>query len=341
MNKKQIHRMPLSVIAGLLIFTATLCAATDTTLPDQDRTRLAEAFRIADTIDNRLWNNWGTIPFPVLLITEETEFLLRHPSPDSTFSASGYDSLLQTEIYTRPRTYPLTLLASFPFCGAPTTVIGQAENTEAKTSTPWVITLLHEHFHQFQDSHSGYYDEVDKLDLSGGDQTGMWMLNYAFPYESEALQPGFDEMKNALGNAVNAPDSTLHEAFAAYCKARHAFMTQLNDSDRKYYSFQLWQEGVARYTEYRVAEWAANNYRPTAAFQKLADYTPLADLAALQLNLIRNAPFKVSMSQFQRMSFYLIGASEAYLLDRVNPAWRDGYFTQMLTLDPYFEVGSR
>jgi hypothetical protein len=337
MIHKNIHRSTWAVFALLLSLTVIQVAFSQPKLPDKDRIRLAEAFRLNDSLGNQLWKDWAAIPFCVLLVAEETEYLLHHPSPDSSFSHSGYDSLLKTQVYSRPRTFPISLLASFPFDGVPTTVIGQAENTESGTSTPWVITLLHEHFHQLQYSQNGYYDQTEKLGISGGDQTGMWMLNYPFPYDSAEVQAAFDLLKVALGDAVNAPDSMLSKQFLNYCSIRRDFMGKLSEPDRKYMSLQLWQEGVARYTELRVAEWAESNDIPTAMFQGLEDYEPIASFAEMKRNIIRNAPYKISLGQFQRTCFYIIGSSEAYLLDRADPAWRDGYFTQMLTLDPYFE----
>jgi hypothetical protein len=301
-----------------------------------DRIRVAETYRLADSLGNRIWPGWTDIPFPILLIMDSREYLIRHPYPDSTFTKGVFDSLLKAPIYLRPRTFPPSLQASFPFDNVPTTVIGTAENTDSKTSTPWIITLLHEHFHQLQDSKPGYFEQVDKLGLSGGDKTGMWMLNYPFPYDSASVQAEFDKLKVALGDAVNAPDSLLSEKFKNYCAVRKDFSHKLKEADWKYMSFQLWQEGVARYTELRVAEWAADNYHPTPDFEKLQDYEPITKTAVTQLQIIKKAPYKVSLGQFQRASFYIIGSAEAYLLDRVNPKWKDNYFQQLFTLDPYF-----
>jgi hypothetical protein len=319
----------------LLAISTTLCAAPQ--MRDLDRIRIAETYRLADALGDQLWKDWNTIPFPILLVTTDTEFLLRHPSPDSSFSISGYDSLLKTNVYTRPRVFPPNLLASFPLDGVPTTVIGQAENTEAKTSTPWIITLLHEHFHQLQYAKPGYFDQVNALGLSGGDMTGMWMLNYPFPYDSSSVQAAFDKLKVALGDAVTAPDSSFAAQFAAYRTIRRDFMSQLREPDRKYMSFQLWQEGVARYTELRVAQWGETHYTPSEGFQKLDDYTPIANTANLQFQILQRASYKVPLGGLQRMSFYIVGCAEAYIINKADPTWMDRYFSPMLTMDPFFK----
>jgi len=76
----------------------------------------------------------------------EREFLIRHPQPSKDFTLIGYDSLLKSDVYFRKRVFGTNLLATFPAVGGVSTiVIGQAENTDKKTSTPWAVTVLHEH----------------------------------------------------------------------------------------------------------------------------------------------------------------------------------------------------
>ena len=156
-------------------------------LPAADRVRLAEAFRLAAAVGDRVWPGWSEAPFAVLLVTPEREFLLCHSRPSADFSRVGYDSLLGTEVFVRPRVFPTTFLATVPAVGGvPTIVVGQPANT-GQASTRWVLTVLHEHFHQLQYSRPGYDAGVAALGLARGDSTGMWMLNYAFPYESAAV----------------------------------------------------------------------------------------------------------------------------------------------------------
>ena len=80
----------------------------------------------------------------------------------------------------------------------PTIVVGQAANTQFKTSPRWAITLLHEHFHQLQDTQPRYFAGVDSLGLARGDQTGMWMLNYAFPYAAAEVKEQFSVLCKSL-----------------------------------------------------------------------------------------------------------------------------------------------
>ena len=46
---------------------------------------------------------------------------------------------------------------------------------------------MHEHFHQLQWAQPEYLKAIADLGLSKGDTTGMWMLNYPFPYDNPEL----------------------------------------------------------------------------------------------------------------------------------------------------------
>ena len=73
----------------------------------------------------------------MLLVNEEHEFLMRHPKRSSDFVLISYDSLLRNAVYFRKRVFQPDLLVTFPAVGGVSTiVVGQAENTPAKTATP-------------------------------------------------------------------------------------------------------------------------------------------------------------------------------------------------------------
>jgi len=308
-------------------------------LPEIDRIRIAEAFRIGRTLGNKVWQDWDKAPFAVLLVTPENEFLIRHPKPSADFVSIGYDSLLKSDVYSRQRIFNPNLLATFPAVGGISTiVIGQAENTAKKNSTDWVITMLHEHFHQLQNSQPGYYADVTALNLSGGDTTGMWMLNYAFPYSDPKIKEQFIIVGKLLAEAVQAkPKKKFSARLAHYLEARRKLEAMLKPADYKYFSFQLWQEGAARYTEYRIAELAAGGYRPSKEFRNLGDYKSFRTVADETAKNILNELTTLRLENYGRVAFYSLGAGEALLLDRANPKWRKRYFADKFSFDKYFD----
>jgi hypothetical protein len=294
--------------------------------------RLAEARRLIAAVADSVWPGWSAAPSALLLVTPDREFLLWHPQPSADFERIGHDSLLASDVHARPRRFPPTLLATFPAVGGvPTIVIGTAERT-GKRSTTWVLAIAHEHFHQWQNSHPQYFARVAALDLAGGDSTGMWMLNYPFPYASPAVGPSFDAVAGALRAALrDSVAGNVPRHAAAITDARRRLRDALAAPDQRYLDFQLWQEGIARYTEYAVARFAAARYRPGPDFAALLDAEPFGVVAdRLWREIVETE--SVSLTN-QRIAFYPVGAALGLWLDRADPAWRRRYFDRMLTLE--------
>ena len=339
-NKRLAVLLGLTVLYVILSVQALVAQQeTRPALSSVDRTRLAEAFMLGDRIGDRVWPQWSKAPFAVLLVTPESEFLIRHPKPSSDFTSLGYDAVLKSEVYYRKRRFPPYYLATFPAVsgsGISTIVVGQAENTLAKSSTPWVVTLLHEHFHQLQNSQPNYYADVNALNLSHGDQTGMWMLNYAFPYERDDVQKQFETMSSALASALESSKVDRSSRVRKYLEARRNFQELVSADDNKYLAFQLWQEGTARYTEYHVALLAATAYRPSKEFLALKDYQPYADVAGRLHDGIMRQLKTQKLGESKREVVYSFGAAEGLLLDQINPRWRRRYFVEKFDLGKTF-----
>lgn len=293
--------------------------------------RIHEFYRLAPTIADRVWPGWNSTPAPLLLVTNQTEFLTHHPNPPADFKK------IRDDFYARPRQFPTNLLATFPAFGPPSViVIGEPQSTQAKTSTPWLFVLMHEHFHQLQDSQPGIFEAMNGLALSHGDTTGMWMLNYPFPYKRPELGHSFSALRDSLLAALAEQDQAAFSATATkYVAERKKFFAQLSSDDRKYLNFQLWKEGIARYAQVRSAELAAN-YQPTAEYRALPDSESFNEYAsATRIETLKELK-RVELATDQRVVVYSWGAAEGLLLDRLNPKWKEGYFKNLFTLDSYF-----
>lgn len=313
--------------------TAPALLTSTATLAWDDRLRIAEAFRLADAIGDSIWAGSSSAPFAVLLVTPEREFLVRHPRPSSDFTRVGYDSLLRSEVLARARTLAPTLLATFPAVGgAPTIVVGQPGAT-GKSSTEWVLTLVHEHFHQLQTSQSDYYARVEALGLARGDQTGMWMLDYPFPYDSSLVQARVAALAAQLDSTLLATSSDERRShWLAAQAARAALRAALTPDDDRYLAFQMWQEGAARYTELLAARFAARRYTPTGPFRTLPDFIPFATAAA-RIEAGIHAGLHAPLNERRRVTFYPLGAAYALVLDEMAPGWRAKYLDGEMRLE--------
>jgi hypothetical protein len=168
----------------------------------------------------------------------------------------------------------------------------------------------------------------------------MWMLNYPFPYTTPEIKRQFSALCQALAEALRARGQpTFTEKLTAYLEAKRKFRAMLRGDDYKYFSFQLWQEGVARYTEYHVADIAADAYKPSQDFQRLKDFSPYKDEARAILSRIEKELASLQLDKAKREAFYAVGAAEGLLLDRANPEWRQRYFEARFSLDGHFHRG--
>ena len=339
--KTPLSSSPLMLVA-LLVTLITAVAQDRPSLSEIDRVRLAETFWVADRVGDRLWRGWSKAPFAVLLVTKDHEFLIRHPKPSADFAKIEFDKRLNSDIHYRKRQFSNNLLATFPaISGSPvsTIVVGQAENTQARTSTPWVITLLHEHFHQLQDSQPNFYTAVNALNLSGGDQSGMWMLNYPFPYERKEVQDQFAELGRLLATAVKAPRPHRARRVREYLAARQKFHSMVTGVDARYISFQFWKEGIARYTEYHIAQLAATHHRPSKEFRALKDYQSFAEVAKETRERTLRQLTTLKLGDSKREVVYPFGAAEGLLLDQIRPGWRKRYFVEKFDLAGLYGPG--
>ncbi|MEO8210487.1 MAG: hypothetical protein ABI840_07990 [bacterium] len=303
----------------------------------EDKIRLKESIKMYNEIGEMVWKNSNDIPFAIILVTNENEYLINLSNPTDDFKSLGYDSIVTSEVFVRPRQFNKNLLATFPAVnGVSTIVVGLPENT-SRPSMDWMVTILHEHFHQLQASKPGHYSDIDALGLRGGDNSGMWMLNYDFPYKEEKVDQQYKILTQSAKKtylSIDNPDFEIN--LSNYLDERKKFKELLSKKDYKYFSFQIWQEGLARYSEIKFAEFLKDFYTPSNELMKLNDYVSPDSFYTRILNrLLRRADFQ-DLANDKRDCFYTLGALEGLILDKVNPQWKDLYFKEKFFIENYF-----
>lgn len=274
---------------------------------------LAQVREFSAAEGESVWPGYGDAPFGFLLVTDKEESLLCRDIVPQGFEPAGRDEATGCARYSRPATgLPANLLAAMPLFGLPSVIVMGTPEVTGRTEASWVRTILHEHFHQWQYELPGYFDRIKALDLHGGDETGMWILNYAFPYEDPAVATAFALASNALADAVAARGTPqFGSTFDSYLEAREALAKSAGEGNWRYIELQLWQEGVARWTEIRLGKWyPRQDVRDSAA--RLEEST-LAELRS------PNLPGR------KRMALYAYGAAEAMLLQACGHQWRADY----------------
>ena len=274
---------------------------------------LAQTRAFAGTTGESLWPGYGSAPFGFLLLEPDREILLCRPGAPSGFEPDGDDPATGCPRLRRARTgLPAGLLAAMPMFGPPAVIVMGTPTTTGRSRASWLRTILHEHFHQWQWSLPDYYGRVEALDLAGGDKTGMWMLNFPFPYESAPVGAAYAAASNALADALEQRGRPgFAAAFDSYLAARRRFAASVSTREWRYLDFQLWQEGAARWSEIQLGK-----AYPDQAVRDSAVALEKATLASLR---------KPDLKAQGRELAYPFGAGEAMLMSACGPQWRDAY----------------
>ncbi|MEK6565695.1 MAG: hypothetical protein AABZ41_03205 [Bacteroidota bacterium] len=301
----------------------------------EDKVRIKEAMRISELFGEKIWRGIQEAPFALLLVTDSIEFLTNHPAPSKDFLHLGYDAVLGSQVYYRKTVFNKSFLATFPAVnGINTIVVGTPENTGTNTNS-WILSILHEHFHQFVYSGPDYYDAVHRLDLSDGDQTGMWMLNYPFPYSDSAVVLQYRNYTRALSETLSRINSdSLQPSVLRYVAERKKLQQLLKPAEYRYFSFQIWQEGIARYTEFKFLD-LLDKYEPSKEVSSLQDYVPFEKYRETFYQQQVGRITQWDLSSRRRDCFYALGFGEGLVLDKQNPQWREKYLTDKFYIEQY------
>lgn len=326
-----------TLLTFLIVFvTFTVFAQTKPSIRFEDKVRIREAFIIEKKYGESLWKDYTKAPFSIILVYKGNEFLINHPNPSSDFISLGFDSFLNSKVYYRKRVFNKYFLATFPAVnGVSCIVVGTSKNTK-KTTADWVITILHERFHQYQQNSKNFYQDAMALGISNGDNTGMWQLNYPFPYQDSEINLKYNNYTASLKRAVEMIDTnTFAEAFAMLLKSKNEFKRALKPTDYKYFSFQLYQEGIARYTEFLFLE-ALENYQPSKEITKINDFVGFNVFKKEFYKKHMNNITSLQLNTHKRVCFYDLGLAEGILLNKLNPKWRDQYLLDKFDVTNFY-----
>lgn len=300
---------------------------------ETDLIRLQEFQKISEKLGEAVWDTWNKVPAAILLIDEQSEYLFNQNVNGHNFSKTCSTKFYPT-IYSRPRTFDKNLLASFPaFEMLPTIVIGTPENTHIKSSLAWLGVMAHEHFHQIQYTQPSYYSEVEKLkpaSIKAND--AQWMLNYNFPYENVQFNLKIKKLSQSL---LTLYQKTNKANFKKYLKIRQDFLNQIGTDNSRYYEFQLWQEGIARYIQIKWLRVVKDRFNFSVNFKSLDKSDPSTIYEETLQNTLEDLKV-ANLKKRKRSLFYSIGAIEGLVLDKLYPTWKTNYFSNIGKLGIHF-----
>lgn len=298
-----------------VLLSAVALAASPQLPSELDRRMIADAQAIVRNEGDILWAGLSQAPLPTLLIGPERETLFCG-LPSLGFSAIGFDPITRCTMQVRARELPVDLAAAMDLGNVSVIHMGLPDALEA-TQADWIVTFLHETFHQYQSTLPGYFSAVDVVRARLGKTGEQWVLEYPFPYADPKVKAAFAAMTQSSGQFLSAEnDAQANAAIRSYVEARNRARVAMSPDDWLYYEFQVGQEGVARWTELRFAT-AAGDTRPEIAIIGKERTSGLA----VSLSAINSQ----GLNMWKRSTFYVLGAIEASMLERVRPQWQREY----------------
>lgn len=298
-----------------------------------DPALLAEGRLIAQQYGQQLWPNFSQTAMPVLIVDKTTDTLYCSKTPPAGFVRSHDDPAIGCQVYTRAAgQFSIETQATLPIGGVgPVAILGAPGLFETNPAA-WIATLLHEHFHQYQMGSPKYFTALTALDLANGESSANWTLNYPFGYQDQTIGELISSMGYELAAILRESNSNKRQQLAKnYATKRADRLAVLPRGDRRYFEFQLWQEGVARYTELVLAEFAASGTHTS-----LRESHNFAALAANLRKRILQTLTQGALAEHKRVYFYSFGAAEALVLDEISDGWQAQYFQQPFSMANLF-----
>lgn len=318
-------------------------------LVDLDKTRLAEALHLKDTLGSRVWPAWAEMEIPILLWHQDNNFLVGMADPPPGWQAVPGDQFQGATYYANPDYDPENFamelggqwIASMATKSETDKFMQQVFrdilpdplenffpfrllilNTEIQISG-----VLHETFHVYQAVTAPA--KFARADSAYQSSEAYWDLD---PQMESAWQKEMDLLIEAAAAQGEQETGELARQFLVVRDARRS-QHGLSAGLISFETQTEWLEGLAKYLEMTIWETAYHS----ASYQPLPDTTSDPDFKSYQNFKSR---WNQEMSQAGRQAtipgdvrFYYSGLLQARLLDKLMPTWKTKALEEDSTLE--------
>ncbi|MFO0981539.1 MAG: hypothetical protein U1E76_07260 [Planctomycetota bacterium] len=308
-----------------------------------------EVWSVIAAVDNPVWPGWSAADTPLLFyLPGQQEVLINHPHPPAgfapyhgTLALSGFTLLVKdgpTSITvdgqntSRSINGIATLVVADTLSNRRNTVAGMLDDPRpaaakvadldlaSLSSDPYgqLALIAHEAFHVFQ-----------QRTAPGKSVSEALILDY--PILSVPNNVGFALEGRALGDALRAGDAAARrDAALRWLAVRRDRRRQLPPAAIQYEDGTEWNEGLAKYVEYRLSE-VLEEREPDPALRWAQGFCGYDDLTFVRERLIADAErnlsgtVRVNNSLHDagslRLRLYYSGMAIGVLLDRLDASW--------------------
>jgi hypothetical protein len=340
-------------------------------LSEVDKARISETIHLRKSLGNIVFPGWGDVDIPLIVYNEKYAFLVGYPQPPdgwikipSNSQRGGpweavIDDNFEGQTYFRQK-----LPANGDTPEAFTVMVGERWVASMQTfewmkislanqfrqdlpgflkpvfpyrlavkiffssSDQYITSLLHESFHAYQGLvANGRLESSEKTNSTVQDR---------YPWSDEKLQADWQKELDLLVEAVQAPsDQRMRELAMQFLTQREARRTSngLSQEFIRYEQQREWLEGMAKYSELEIWREAATTpgYSPEPVLSSDPDFKGYKTFESF---------YNQQIQQTSRMAndegdgrFYYTGMTEAILLDRLKPDWKQSLMSKNVYLE--------
>lgn len=307
------------------------------------------AFKILElTGQKKLWPNWNNTTRKTWYVSGGYEYYFCAESKPKGYEKVDHIRVAKKcNVYAKPTTVRDYKVSTATIGTTPPMIIIGSPRRKSSLWMPWVAQWLHEHTHQWQMSLEGYASKAKALDLGDEGDEGNWMLHYDFPYDDRENNRNFKRMAGRLIELLDtlkqkqAP-ARVRKSVYKYLEAKLNFKQNISQKDYRFFAFTNWQEGIAKYTEYKalqvalkVSSWKKDKHGKHPI--PLMEMKKIAKLADYSYHKMIDVLGAADLDDDKRYAFYALGAVEAVVLDYLVKDWRKHYLDHPFQLDWAFE----
>lgn len=346
-------------------------------LSDLQKARIAETFRLRQTLGDTVWPGWGQADIPVIVYNEEYAFLVGYPNPPSGWvkvpqneQRGGpwepvLDDTFQNETYYRqplpdPDITPenFTVLVGDRWVATLQTkeysfiafVKGFREDIPAPLR-PIVPYRLIWHFlggdtevylgASAHESFHAYQGIVTETHLAEAERVA-W-LEGEYPWADDVAEAAWQRELNVLARAVRAESDGEAAELARQFLASRQERRQTTRLPPEFIDFERqreWLEGLAKYTELSIVRQAteASDYEPVSALVGDPDFENYAGSQRFWDQQLGEVTRMTNRSGEVR--FYYSGFAQAVLLNRLLPDWKSQALAEGVFLEDLLELST-
>ena len=293
------------------------------------------AWKLLSMYGDQVWPGWGTVRIPLLIRSGEYDLLVGHPSPPQGFSLLPDVTVADQPVYRyKGHLVPVPAATAWKVGDVWSVAVPTREEFQQAIdaqlgkgvvkldAASYIRAIVHEAFHAY--AMTTIQGDVPNF---GADVDESKMI------QQLAAQPDLDKAYAAEGQALvkalqATDDQVAHQAATEFLKLRQARRATEDQQIAAYEQTTEWIEGLARYAEVSLMRRAGD--ASNTPLDQSIKYPAAAEVWQGFLEQLANPA--TSPDGF-RGRYYLLGAGQAFLLDRLQPAWKAHVLTQKQSLE--------